>query len=280
MTKQQACEKWVGGFNAMPTSMLEKLWHADIDSMQEVTMLRNDEEDFRDSALPAWGTMWSFGDSCDDHWIEEMGGVQALSDHGFRIYEHEDFGYFFGIDGAGYNFYEQHWLPLYDARGLQWHEKEIEKMTVLIVEPSTRAYEADIGNRLEDLQEIVGGHIQAVYPYEEPVALICNEEGKMAGLPLNRALYDNDGQIYDIVAGTFIVCGLSEDNFASLAPADMLKFHEQFLLPETFVSINGDIRAVKTGEVKLSLKEALKAGVEKSKTQLNDTIPAPPGDVR
>ena len=43
---------------------------------------------------------------------------------GFRIYESEEFGYFFGIDGAGYNFYDSHWIPLYDARGLKWHREE------------------------------------------------------------------------------------------------------------------------------------------------------------
>ena len=37
------------------------------------------------------------------------------------------FGYFFGIDGAGYSFYEEHWIPLYKARGLQWHKTEGEE---------------------------------------------------------------------------------------------------------------------------------------------------------
>ena len=73
-----------------------------------------------------WGTMWSFGDTCDDYWLSDEDGIQVMSEHGFRIYEHEEFGYFFGIDGAGYNFYEHHWQPLYDARGLQWHDKEVE----------------------------------------------------------------------------------------------------------------------------------------------------------
>ena len=45
-----------------------------------------------------------------------------MADCGFRIYQSEDYGYVFGIDGAGYNFYEAHWIPLYKARGFQWHE--------------------------------------------------------------------------------------------------------------------------------------------------------------
>lgn len=87
------------------------------------------KEDFeveRDGSLPMWGTMWSFGDSCDDWWLEEGDGVQKMSECGFRVYEHEEFGWFFGIDGAGYDFYEAHWIPLYKARGLQWHNKEDE----------------------------------------------------------------------------------------------------------------------------------------------------------
>lgn len=77
--------------------------------------------------LPMWGTMWSFGERLDDDWLENDGGIQAMSDCGFRIFEHEEWGYFFGIDGAGYDFYEAHWIPLYKARGLQWHDPATER---------------------------------------------------------------------------------------------------------------------------------------------------------
>lgn len=82
-----------------------------------------DREDY--GGLPMWGTMWAFGDSCDNWWLEN-GGLQLMADCGFRIYEQEDYGYIFGIDGAGYDFYESHWIPLYKARGLHWHKKEEE----------------------------------------------------------------------------------------------------------------------------------------------------------
>lgn len=229
--------------------------------------------------LPMWGTMWSFGDSCDNHWLEDQGGIQIMSDHGFRIYEHDEFGYFFGIDGAGYNFYEQHWGPLYEARGLQWHEKEVEKMTVLIVEPGKAPCEAEIGNGLESLQKTVGGDIQAVYPYDERVTLICHEEGKILGLPLNRALYDEQGKIYDIVAGTFIVCGLSEDSFASLSPEDMAKFRAQFHHPEVFAKVNGQIVATKVEPPKPPLREVLDQNTERSKAEFGNR-PTNPDKVR
>ena len=41
---------------------------------------------------------------------------------------------------------------------------------------------------LKTMQELVGGTIQAVYPFEEPVALVCNDEGKLLNLPQNRPL--------------------------------------------------------------------------------------------
>lgn len=80
-----------------------------------------------DDSLPMWGTMWSFSDSCDDWWLEECNGLRKMSECGFRVYESEEFGYFFGIDGAGYDFYEQHWMPLYKARGLHWHDSQAEE---------------------------------------------------------------------------------------------------------------------------------------------------------
>ena len=59
-------------------------------------------------------------------------------------------------------------------------------MKVLMVEPGKSPYAAEIESGLKSLQAAVGGDIQAVYPYEDPVALICNDEGKLMGLPLNR----------------------------------------------------------------------------------------------
>ena len=81
----------------------------------------------REGELPMWSTMWTFGDGIDDDWLSGQfgeNGLKLMSECGFRIYKHEEFGYFFGIDGAGYDFYESHWIPLYKARGLHWHNEE------------------------------------------------------------------------------------------------------------------------------------------------------------
>ena len=98
--------------------------------LNDGTLVRVDADELevqRYDSLPMWGTMWQFGDSADDYWLEEMGGIQIMSDCGFRIYESDEWGYFFGIDGCGYDFYEEHWIPLYKKRGLQWHDPETEK---------------------------------------------------------------------------------------------------------------------------------------------------------
>lgn len=114
-------------------------------------------------------------------------------------------------------------------------------MTVLVVEPMKEPYVKEIDPDLHSLQAEVGGDIGATYPYSDPVALVCNDEGKLIGLDLNRGLRDENGEIYDIVAGTFLVVGLGEEDFASLSPELIQKYTEQFKTPERFMQINGNI---------------------------------------
>ena len=66
--------------------------------------------------------------------------------------------------------------------------------------------------------------------------LVCNEEGKLHGLPLNRILED-----YDIIAGNFFLCGLSKDNFASLSESLAKKYQEKFLYPERIAIQDGHV---------------------------------------
>ena len=64
-------------------------------------------------------------------------------------------------------------------------------MKVLVVEPQKPCRVQEIES-LADMQQLVGGDIEAVYPFQEPVALVCNSEGKLLGLPMNRPLLDED----------------------------------------------------------------------------------------
>ena len=118
-----------------------------------------------------------------------------------------------------------------------------ETITVLVVEPGKRPYTKKIEPGLKSLQREVGGHIEAVYPFPEPVAIVCRETGKLDGCPLNRALRDEDGAIYDIIAGTFLVVGLTEEDFGSLSPELLQAFSQRFQNPETFAMMNGELLA-------------------------------------
>ena len=110
-------------------------------------------------------------------------------------------------------------------------------MQVVIVEPKKKPMVKNIDDGLEAMQKIVGGTIQAIYPFEEPIALICNDEGKFLNLPLNRALWDEDGLMYDVIAGTFLVVGLGEEDFVSLSPELAQKYEEEFHQPEAFLPL-------------------------------------------
>lgn len=115
------------------------------------------------------------------------------------------------------------------------------KITVLVIEPERKPYVKEIENTLESLQHEVGGYIQAVYPWEEPVALICDEESKLKSSPFNRALRDEQGNVYDYIAGTFLIVGLGEEDFASLPPELITHFSKMFAKPEIMINLGGQI---------------------------------------
>ena len=117
-------------------------------------------------------------------------------------------------------------------------------LSVLKIAPGQHPQQVEIDNNLKALQEAVGGTIAAVYPFADPVAIICHDEGKLMGLPLNRALRDESGETYDVVAGTFLVVGLGEEDFASLSPELTQKYEELFHQPETFMRLGRQMLAL------------------------------------
>ncbi|MBQ7896419.1 MAG: DUF3846 domain-containing protein [Oscillospiraceae bacterium] len=108
-------------------------------------------------------------------------------------------------------------------------------MNVLVVEPGYIPYEKEI-NGLHEMQAVVGGYIEAIYPYEEMVAIVCNEEGLINGLPFNRSVEGGYGGVF----GTFFVCGLGEESFDSLSPAQMKHFKEKFKFAEILLGVKGN----------------------------------------
>ena len=64
-----------------------------------------------------------------------------------------------------------------------------EKISVILIEPDKYPKVIEIEDTLEAMQAIVEGDIEEYMPFADDVAIICNEEGKMNGMQLNRAIY-------------------------------------------------------------------------------------------
>ena len=159
------------------------------------------------------------------------------TEYGFRA-DTDDYSYMIRCSPVkgDYNFY----VYAYDREMLEQILPPVpEKINVLVVEPGEMPYAKEIDSDLSSLQKEVGGYIQAVYPFEDPVALICDEEAKLTGKELNRTLRDDEGHIYDVVAGTFLITGLGEEDFSSLSQDQIKKFTEHFKTPEMFIKMDG-----------------------------------------
>ena len=104
-------------------------------------------------------------------------------------------------------------------------------MNILVAEPGKRPYAKEISGELESLQQTVGGYIQALYPFEEEVAVVCNEEGLfIEGLQWNRTI-----EKYGPIKGTFFVCGLGFEDFTGLTDEQAEKYKALFWEPEIFI---------------------------------------------
>lgn len=118
-------------------------------------------------------------------------------------------------------------------------------LSVLQIAPEQYPKQIEIDNDLKALQQAVGGSIGATYPFDDPVAIVYNDDGKLMGLPLNRALRDEHGEAYDVIAGTFLVVGLGEEDFASLTPELAEKFEKKFHQPEDFIRLGHRMMVVR-----------------------------------
>ena len=120
-------------------------------------------------------------------------------------------------------------------------------MKILIVEPGKFPRLTDIQHTLEKLQETVGGYIEIISPFDDPVVLVCDGEGKLKGYELNRLV----GK--DIIAGTFFLCGVDGEDLTDLPEAMAEKYEELFHYPQIFlrspegimaISANGKVEVV------------------------------------
>ena len=129
----------------------------------------------------------------------------------------------------------------YDENYLDDEDIEDKTMVVLLVKANEKPELTVIDGSLESMQKLVGGWIERFMPFEDEVAIICNEEGKMNGMPHNRAVRYEDGQLLDIMAGDFFICYAPEysANFLSLPPEMIYKYGRMFEHPEEFFMLGG-----------------------------------------
>ena len=99
----------------------------------------------------------------------------------------------------------------------------MDKIRILIVEPNKEPNKKRIPHTLKDMQKVVGGLIEFV-ELEYNVDLICNEEGKIYNLPINRAIQNN------IIAGTFFIAGQCNGETISLSRKQIKKYKKIFKL--------------------------------------------------
>lgn len=116
-----------------------------------------------------------------------------------------------------------------------------DQMDALLIRPGKEPEKIRIRDELTELQKAVGGYIEVVMPYEDPVCIVCNEEGKLNGMELNRSLRDEEGNTIDTLAGPFLVIGAgNECDFCSLTDELSAKYEELFHEPEQFRDLYGD----------------------------------------
>lgn len=124
--------------------------------------------------------------------------------------------------------------------------EEVNKIKVILVETMEPPRTIEINDSLASMQEVVGGMIEEYMPYKDDVALICNEEGKMNGMPLNRAIKNENGMLMDIIAGPFFIAyaPIESEKFLSLPDDLEKKYMKKFEKPERFIHTDFGIKPV------------------------------------
>ena len=114
-------------------------------------------------------------------------------------------------------------------------------MNVLIVEPGYLPYEKEIGG-LDEMEAVVGGPIESIYPFTDFVGVVCNLVGLLNGAVFNRSMPDGYGGVF----GTFFICGLAAGTFCSLTPQQIEKYKQYFCKAERLVGVNGyELKTIK-----------------------------------
>ena len=125
-----------------------------------------------------------------------------------------------------------------------------EMMKVLYIQVRKRPQVIEIKHTLKEMQRLVGGIISAYSPFDDGSVIILNDTGKIDGLEFNRVVYDENGEIADIIAGDFFICYASPDKpeFSSLPDELIRKYSELFKTPKVFIRIDGKLIIMPAGD--------------------------------
>lgn len=104
-------------------------------------------------------------------------------------------------------------------------------MKIILVKRGEDPEVKEIDGSLESMQEVVGGYIRDIYPFDDPVCVIVNEDGKLDGLPVSRFLYWQASEYVDAICGNFFICGLSEEDLADI-PEDLVEKYTAMFMPD------------------------------------------------
>ena len=125
-----------------------------------------------------------------------------------------------------------------------------EMMKVLYIQVGKKPQVIEIKHTLKEMQRLVGGIISAYSPFDDGSVIILNDTGKIDGLEFNRVVYDENGEIADIIAGDFFICYASPDrpDFSSLPDELIRKYSELFKTPKSFIRIDGKLIIMPAGD--------------------------------
>ena len=123
-------------------------------------------------------------------------------------------------------------------------------MKVLYIQVGKKPQVIEIKHTLKEMQRLVGGIISAYSPFDDGSVIILNDTGKIDGLEFNRVIYDENGEIADIIAGDFFICYASPDKpeFSSLPDELIRKYSELFKTPKVFIRIDGKLIIMPAGD--------------------------------
>ncbi len=116
---------------------------------------------------------------------------------------------------------------------------------VVMCEPGKRACTKEINTDLRSMQEVIGGGIE-LYFLTDDIFLVCNDEGKINGMPMNRTIANENGEIVDFVCGPFFIAKDDPDGegeICSLSWEEAEHYRQKYLFPEDIFLVGSQIMA-------------------------------------